>query len=294
MNRSSGTRQGYMLAITTLFNVLRYFDVRCGKRSPVAFVLSSLLAVSGCDDSAQSPEVSALPADTETPHQREVPNASSQLDSLIKRYADAQIDDDQNTGLQDVSADAFLREIESNRRLLQQVTSVDPGQLLIEERIDRRLLIGLLESDTYSAEHRRMWEKDASMYVPAGQIGRLLEPEATESPAERAKSLLTLLQEIPHHIDIAKQNLRNPPRRFTEAAIFKTQGTIKSLKTDAPTLATQAAVSVEDFTSTLDAAVAALESFEQFLQNDLLPESDGSWAIGKEHYDYILQHRWFF
>ena len=29
-----------------------------------------------------------------------------------------------------------------------------------------------------------------------------------------------------------------------------------------------------------------------FLQDDLLPRSDGQWAIGKEHYDYTLKHRW--
>jgi uncharacterized protein (DUF885 family) len=280
--------------ICTLLTLFRQARPFCTRFWPATLFLVSVLTISGCKDSALSPEVSALPADTETLHQREVQNASSQLDSLIKRYADAQIDDDKNTELQDVSAGAFLREIESNRHLQQQVSSVDPGQLLIEERIDRRLLIGLLESDIYSAEHRRMWEKDASMYVPAGQIGRLLEPEAAESPAERAEALLRLLQQIPQHINIAKQNLRNPPRRFTEAAIFKTQGTIKSLKTDAPPLAKQAPISAKDFMSTLDRAVSALEAFEQFLQNDLLPESDGSWAIGKEHYDYILQHRWFF
>jgi uncharacterized protein (DUF885 family) len=266
----------------------------CTQRWYVVSILVITLTAIGCKGPAQTPETSAAPADTESPHRSEMSAASSQLDALIQRYADDQVDDDQDTELRDVSADAFLREIESNRQLLQQVSSVDPARLSKEERIDRRLLIGLLESDTYSAEHRRMWEKDASMYIPAGQVGRLLEPEATEAPAERAKSLLTLLREIPQHIDVAKLNLRNPPHRFTEAAIFKTQGTIKSLKTDAPTLATQAPVPAEDFTSALDTAVAALESFEQFLRNDLLPESDGSWAIGKEHYDYILQHRWLF
>jgi len=275
-----------------VFSHAGFLHSRCW---PAALILSSTLTASGCEKSAQSPETTAAPAADATLHQDEAANAASRLlDSLIRRYADAQLDDGQKTELQDVSADAFLREIEANQELLQQVESVDLEQLSFEERIDRRLLIGLLQSDTYSAEHRRMWEKDASMYVPARQIGRLLEPEAAESSAERAASLLSLLQKIPQHLEIAKQNLRNPPRRFTAAAVFKTQGTIKSLKTEALSLAEHAPIPETDFTGTLDTAVSALQAFEQYLQNELLPESNGSWAIGKEHYDYILQHRWFF
>jgi uncharacterized protein (DUF885 family) len=36
-----------------------------------------------------------------------------------------------------------------------------------------------------------------------------------------------------------------------------------------------------------------LEGYLQFLEGELLSRSDGEWAIGKEEYDYILQHRWF-
>lgn len=256
---------------------------------PLILVLISILAISGCEKSAQ-------PTDSvgaSTGQHNETTDTSSRLDSLIKRYADVQLDDDRS-GPNDLSADAFLRGIESNRELLQQVSQVDAGDLSLQESIDRRLLIGLLESDIYSAENRRMWEKDASMYIPARRIGRLLEPEAIESVAERAESLLHLLKEIPGQMDVAQQNLQNPPRRFTEAAVFKTQGIIKSLKTEAPSLAEQAPVSAAEFTRELDTAVSKLEAFEQFLQTDLLPDSNGSWAIGKEHYDYILQHRWFF
>jgi hypothetical protein len=41
------------------------------------------------------------------------------------------------------------------------------------------------------------------------------------------------------------------------------------------------------------AAIRALEEYHLFLRDDLMARSTGNWAIGKEHYDYILQHRWF-
>ena len=38
--------------------------------------------------------------------------------------------------------------------------------------------------------------------------------------------------------------------------------------------------------------MAALEGFETFLKADLLPRSTGQFALGREDYDFIPQHRW--
>lgn len=257
-----------------------------------ATVLASVFVVAGCSESSQTSDDAEIAAQAAA--QPEATDAASRLDALIERYADTQLNNSWSNERQDVTAEAFLRDIESQRTLLQQVRSVDPGGLSRDARIDRRFLIGLLESETYSAEQRRLWEKDASMYIPAGQIGRLLEPAAVEPPEERARSLLTVLEELPRRLDLARENLQNPPRRFTEAAIFKTQGTLASLQADGAALAQALPGAAADFAARLETAVSALQSFERFLEEDLLPESNGSWAVGKEHYDYILEHRWFF
>ncbi len=249
-----------------------------------------MLVLAGCSGPSPAGDDSAAPA----AGQAEAKDASARLDALIEQYADVQRASGRQNALEDLTAEAFLDDIESKRKLLEQVRNVDPGPLSPEASIDRRFLAGLLESDIYSAEQRRLWENDASIYVPAGEVGRLLEPAATEPGEERARSFTTLLEEIPKRIELAQKNLRNPPRRFTEAAIFKTQGTIASLETDGASLAGDAPIGAADFTGRLETAVSALKSFEQFLEDDLLPRSTGSWAIGKAHYDYILAHRWFF
>ncbi len=249
-----------------------------------------MLVLAGCSGPSPAGDDSAAPA----AGQAEAKDASARLDALIEQYADVQRASVRQNALEDLTAEAFLDDIESKRKLLEQVRNVDPGPLSPEASIDRRFLAGLLESDIYSAEQRRLWENDASIYVPAGEVGRLLEPAATEPGEERARSFTTLLEEIPKRIELAQKNLRNPPRRFTEAAVFKTQGTIASLETDGASLAGDAPIGAADFTGRLETAVSALKSFEQFLEDELLPRSTGSWAIGKAHYDYILAHRWFF
>lgn len=224
----------------------------------------------------------------------EGPSAMDQLDQLIQDFVDSQTDSDQVTGLRPVTAESFLQEIQNQRQLLTAVKGIDPTGLSFEAAIDQRMLIGLLESDIFTASDRRLWEIDPSLYVPAGQIGRLLEPASAQSPAQRAKALMDLFRDLPGHLAEARKNLQTPPQRFTESALFKTRGTIQSLADDGPALATDAPGGAPGFSQQLDDAIGALTDYQQYLEQDLLPRSDGSWAVGKEHYDYILKHRWFF
>jgi uncharacterized protein (DUF885 family) len=221
--------------------------------------------------------------------------ASVALEPLIQQYADMERKDpdDEGAGLKDVSLEGFQKEIDTRRQLLEKVRQIDASGLSREEDIDRRLMIGLLESTIHTAEARRVWENDASLYVPAGEIGRALEPSAPGTPQERAATLTKLLEQVPARIEQGRKNLVKPPRSYTESAIFKTEGTSKLLRAGAPGLAKEAGDSGKALTAAADTALSALDGYRKFLRDDLLPRSTGTWVLGKENYDYILKARWF-
>lgn len=222
---------------------------------------------------------------------------SAALEPLIEQFARIERadspDEEASTGLREVSAEALQRDIETRRQLLRQIRQVPEQGLSLEEDIDRRSMIGLLESSIRLAEVRRAWENEAALYVPAAEIGRALEPTAPGSAQERAKALIELLGKVPARLEEGRRSLAKPPRSFTESAIFKTQGTIELLRANVPELARQAGSAGADLSSAAVAASAALEDYLRFLREELLPRSSGSWVLGKETYDYILQHRWF-
>ncbi len=256
-------------------------------------ILASGLLITGCGNSDGQTRTSAADQKLEPAAQIPPTDAAAQLDELVQRYVEAKAAGHEDAEPRAVSADAFLQDIAADRQLLEQVRAVDAGELSNEERIDQRLMTGLLETAIYSAEKNRPWENDGSIYVPANQIGRLLQAGQAQTVEQQIAALQVLLRQIPDRIAAGKRNLRNPPRRFTEAAIFTTQGTITSLKNDAASLAPQTATAEDGFVEALEAALQSLDEYRIFLQDDLLARSTGSWAIGKEHYDYILQHRWF-
>ena len=257
----------------------------------ILLIITLAVSLVSCQDSGQGVSETSGNAVVE-PDITEPNSASQQLDLLIERFAESTKPEGGGNTLSDVSAEFYLAEIEANRQLLKEINLIDASQLNLEESIDQRMLKGLLESDIYTAEQRRVWENDASLYVPASQIGRLLEPLAAEPVEERASTLRSMFDALPQRFATARANLKNPPKRFTDSAIFKTRGTTESLKNDTAALAEQLSTSKEAFVQSVDIAIAALEEYESFLQEDLLPRSTGSWAIGKEQYAYILKHRW--
>ncbi len=216
------------------------------------------------------------------------PSNVEQLQRLSAQYVDERRPGASRAGRTDYSAAAFEQEIEDQRQTLEQLLAIDPEGLSLEQDIDRRLLIGIARSDIDTAEKQRRWENDAALYIPSEELGALFEPEFPGSPAQRMEQLSGLLAALPERLEQGIQNLKRPPLRFTNAAIFQAQGSLKTLKEGRNTLPEPGG---ED-AAVYEQATAALNDYLDFLQQDLLARSDGDWALGREAYDFILRNRW--
>ena len=257
-------------------------------RASSLILLSLLIIVSGgC--TASTPQV----------------DPSVQLDAFVDEYlglrgrrsSDWSQEALSENGAPDFSPERFAALIQPQRDLLARLQAVDSEGLSLPEQTDRRVMIALLESDIYNSERRRAWETQPLLYVPVRQVSGLfaagmsggLEAEgqaaADQVDQERATALLGA---VPAALEQGRTNLGRPPERTTREAIYQTEATVDVLRNGLPTLA---ALSDEAAAAGAE-ALAALASYLEFLEIDLLPRSDGSWAIGREHYDYTLKHRW--
>ncbi len=187
-------------------------------------------------------------------------------------------------GAPDLSAARFAADLSPRRELLARIEATDIELLVGAEITDRTAMIGFLRSDIYSAERRRATEMEPLLYVPVRQIGRLF-PDPIVGGEVAQERAAVLLAAVPAALEQGKASLGRPPERSTREAMFQTRSTIDGLVANRSQLRGEAGEAAE-------VATAALESYLEFLEMELLPRSDGSWAIGKEHYDYILQNRW--
>ena len=212
-----------------------------------------------------------------------------ELARLSGQYVDAHRPGASGSERSDYSAAAFMREIKEQEKFLQQLLAIDADGLSLQQDIDRRLLIGITRSDINTALRQRTWENDAALYLPSERLGQLFEAEFAGTEEQRRQRLFSLLSALPARLEQAQANLKRPPRRFTEAAIFQAENSIKTLEEGRPGLMDLA----EDDAGVYDRALAAMHGYLDFLNKDLLERSDGSWALGREAYDFILRERWF-
>jgi len=95
---------------------------------------------------------------------------------------------------------------------------------------------------------------------------------------------------MPAVLVAAKENLKNPPRIYTEVAIQQLPGIVGFFQKDVP----EAFNGVKDpqllseFRSSNVAVIAALQGYEKFLKETLLPLSKGDFRIGTENYQKKL------
>lgn len=178
----------------------------------------------------------------------------------------------------DWSSETFLAEIDANKKQLAVLESIDPEGFSLDEDIDRRLLIGLLRSDIRMANTLRRWENDPRIYLPGAKLGDLLEG----GDAKRAEELNELLDALPTRLAQGKANLKRPPERFTQAAVFQARNSLESMEAALPRIPGDNGEKARD----------ALAGWLAFLEGELLPRSDGSWVLGRETYDYVLRERW--
>jgi uncharacterized protein (DUF885 family) len=161
------------------------------------------------------------------------------------------------------------------------------------EAADRQILLGQMRSTLLTLETLRPREKNPDMYSggAAGTVYVLMVRKFAP-PEERLKSVIAREKKIPGIFASARENLKNPPRIFTEIAIEQLPGIIGFFQEDVPSAFTdvpEGAVKSE-FAKTNGAVIDALKQYEAWLKIDVLPRSNGNFRIGGANFAKKLQY----
>jgi uncharacterized protein (DUF885 family) len=191
---------------------------------------------------------------------------------------------------EDVSGEgdaATLRWIEASRAELATLSSSLDG----DDREDATIVTNFFDATRFDLTDTR--DRDHSPIYYTTLIGQGLDPLLTRdfAPFElRMVSLRGRLAGIPAIVAAAKRRLVHAPRVSTETAIEQNKGLIGLVDTEL--VATAQKLPEADraaFGAARNAASTALHDFQNFLQVDLLPRSDGSFRAGKEAFAKIVR-----
>jgi uncharacterized protein (DUF885 family) len=160
-------------------------------------------------------------------------------------------------------------------------------------KTDLALLEGALRVDIRMRRVGRPLQRKPNDYLhPLDSIFQLTAREYAPAP-ERAKHALARLDKIPVQLKLAKDNLLNPPKIWTQIAVEEA-GDAKSFLDDVRKFLLEAMPDQKaQIEATLKTVRAAFDEYAQVLRTDVMKRSNGRFAAGRELYEYLLANDMF-
>ena len=190
-----------------------------------------------------------------------------------------------DTKLEDFSRKTIDAEIAALHDYEKKIAAIPAGPLDVTTRGDRELVLSNIRSVLLTLEVVRPWEKNPDSYSGAiSNAAFSLMERKFAPPEERLRSLIAREKLMPRTFVAARENLKNPPRVYTDIAIEQLPGIISFFQHDVPLAfadVKDAGLNAE-FAATNAAVIAALNDYQTWLKTDLLPRSKGEFRIGAD------------
>jgi uncharacterized protein (DUF885 family) len=189
--------------------------------------------------------------------------------------------------LDDMSRQGIDAEVEFLHRYKDRIEKFAPEALSPEAASDRELLLASVNGQLLDLEKIRQWEKNPDRYSSLlASSAFTIMSRSYAPPAERLKSLIARERQMPRALEAARQNLKNPPRIYTEIALQQIPGITGFFQKDVPDAFREVkdAKLLADFQASNQGVIDALKSYQEWIKTDLLPRSNGDFRIGADNY----------
>jgi uncharacterized protein (DUF885 family) len=185
--------------------------------------------------------------------------------------------------LEDVSPAGIKKEVDALQGFERRLSAIDPATLSERPAGDRELLLSNVRSSLLTLQVIRPWQSNPDSYSSGIAASAFALAERSFAPAnDRLRLLIARERLMPQTLQIARTNLRNPPKVYTEVAIEQLPGIEGFFQKDLPA-AFAAADDPElkqQFATVNLQVIEALTAYQAWLQHDVLPHSNGDFRLG--------------
>jgi uncharacterized protein (DUF885 family) len=231
------------------------------------------------------------------------PSADAKFEALGRRFVDefgryapvyaTALGDHRYDGeLDDLGADGRARSLAWAKSVLAELASVDRAALSRANQVDAAMLENQLRYAVWSEERYRDWSWDPLLYTQlAGQsLYGLLAREYAPLP-QRLAMVTARLEKLPRLLEQERANLvpERVPAIHAETAIKQNPGVLSLVETlVVPAMGVLPEADRARLQRAIDAARAAVQQHQKWLETELKPRAQGEFRIGRELYDEKL------
>jgi basic amino acid/polyamine antiporter, APA family len=185
--------------------------------------------------------------------------------------------------LEDFSSATIAAEIEWLRDARRTLDGFDLSGLTPDERVDHRILAGIVDGWLLDLETVRTWTRNPMIYAAAVSDGvhNLMTMESSPAPA-RMRQVISKLHGVPALLAAARTNIKGPPRVFVERATVMFHGASDLLARDLSLAFADVRDTAlqKELASAADEARRAINAYTTELESSVLRSATGNFAIG--------------
>ncbi|HEY1498201.1 MAG TPA: DUF885 domain-containing protein [Acidobacteriaceae bacterium] len=196
-----------------------------------------------------------------------------------------------DTKLEDYSRSAVDAQIAAAKEFAKKFDEFPAAGLDQSTQGDLAIMRANVHGTLLELETIRGWERNPDNYSSGITNSAFVLMERDFAPPDqRLKSLVAREKQMPAVFEAARQNLKNPPKIYTEIALEQLPGIIDFFQHDVPAAfkAAKDPATIAEFQKTNATVIQALGNYEKWLKTDLLPKSNGDFRIGAETFSKKL------
>ena len=190
---------------------------------------------------------------------------------------------DHDDQLEDFSAKAIAAEVADLKALRAQLRGFDVSRLTPDERVDQKILDGIIDGWLLEQETLRNWTRNPMLYASAIADGVHNQMVMEYAPAPvRMRRVISKLKHVPRLLAAAKANVPNPPKLFAQRGVTMMRGASGMLAGDLRLAFADAGTPAlrDSLAKAADAAKVAVDAYANWLEKDVLPKASGDFTIG--------------
>src|ERR1700686_2036856 len=188
--------------------------------------------------------------------------------------------------LTDYSAEARAKELAAAKGFREKLNGFGPdAKLSATNSVDLRIMKDNVDYQIFDLEELKNEDWNPLVYNQSlANSLYLLVARDFDSPEKRIPNLRKRMEGIPAVIAQAKANLKHSPKVHTETAIDQVQGAVSFVREGLNPLLDRAPQMKKELAPLQEKTAAALEEYQKWLKEDLLPRSDGDFRLGMDKF----------
>ena len=190
---------------------------------------------------------------------------------------------DHDDRLDDFSAAGIAAEITALEKDGAQLRAFDARRLTPDERVDQRILLGIIDGWLLEQQTLQNWRRNPMVYASALADGvHNLMTMASDPAPVRMRRIIHKLSQLPAFLNDARTNVVNPPRLFAERGAAFMRGAQDMLGRDLDVaFASEPNAALRDsLRKAADAAIPHIAAYVSYLERDVIPRATGDFSIG--------------